>query len=182
MLRFCCFAALFVALAVPIAADAPPPRLAVGDVMPPLRGDLLSGAKAVLPEAARGKVTLLALGFSYDSRFAVEEWGGRFRRAFESRAEVSLYEVPMMGNAARMGRWFIDSGMRRNTPRELHDRVLTVYGSTGAWKKRIGVTDDGFAYLILLDAEGRVAWLHSGLFDAARFDELLQATEALLPR
>jgi hypothetical protein len=28
----------------------------------------------VLPQAARGRVALLLLGFSYDSRFAVEAW------------------------------------------------------------------------------------------------------------
>lgn len=175
--------AIFAVLTTPaLAADPPPPRLAVGDVMPPLRGDLLSGQEVVLPDAARGKVALFALGFSYGSRFAVEEWCGRFRSAYGSRVEVTLYEVPMMGGAARMGRWFIDGGMRRNTPRELHDRVLTVYGSTGGWKARLAVGDEAFAYLVLVDAAGRVAWLHAGLFDGARFDELRQATDALLAR
>jgi hypothetical protein len=156
--------------------------LAVGRQMPPLTGDLLSGDEATLPDAARGRVALLALGFSYGSRFAVEAWCSRFRDAFEGREEVTDYEVPMLGGAARMGRWFIDRGMRRNTPRELHDRVLTVYGDTGAWKRRLGVADDKAAYLILVDGTGRVAWLHSGAFDASRFDELREAVESLLRR
>jgi len=183
MRRALCSLALLASLAGSLAATDPPPaRLAVGEMMPPLEGDLLSGTKAVLPAAARGRIALIALGFSYDSRFPVEEWCGRFRAAFGSRAGVTLFEVPMLGGAARMGRWFIDSGMRRNTPRELHDRVLTVYGSTGAWRQRLAVSDDTWAYLILVDADGRVAWLHAGPFDATRFDELRQATGALLAR
>jgi hypothetical protein len=173
------FLLLFLLPSVVPAAE-PPPRLATGELMPPLQGDLLSGQEAVLPAAARGKVALLALGFSYDSRFPVEAWCGRFRSIYGGRADVTLYEVPMLGGGARIGRWFIDSGMRRNTPRELHDNVLTVYGGTGPWKARLGVTDEDLAYLVLLDRDGRVAWQHAGMFDAARFDELQRATDALL--
>ena len=72
------FAALLSVTAAASATD-PPARLAVGSAMPALEGDLLNGREAVLPDVARGKVALLALGFSYDSRFAVEEWCGRFR-------------------------------------------------------------------------------------------------------
>ena len=57
---------------------------------------------------------------------------------------------------------------------------LTVYGGTGPWKARLGVTDDCFADLLLLDGEGRVAWQHAGLFDGPRFDELRKAADALL--
>jgi len=169
-------------LSLPVAALAaePPPRLVTGEVMPSLEGDLLSGREAVLPAAARGKVTLLALGFTYGSRFPVEAWCEHFRSLYGARTDVTLYEVPMLGGGARMARWFIDSGMRRNTPKALHDNVLTVYGSTGPWKVRLGVTDGDAAYLLLLDRDGRVTWQHGGVFDQARFDELRRAADALL--
>ena len=59
-------------LIVALATAEPYPALGPGDLMPPLRGQFLSGRKAVLPDAARGRVALVALGFTYDSRFAVE--------------------------------------------------------------------------------------------------------------
>ena len=59
-------------LIIALATAAPAPALGPGDLMPPLRGQFLSGRKAVLPDAARGRVALVALGFTYDSRFAVE--------------------------------------------------------------------------------------------------------------
>jgi hypothetical protein len=40
------------------------------------------------------------------------------------------------------------------------------------------VSDNRFAYLILLDPTERVVWVHGGLFDAARFDELRVAVDA----
>jgi hypothetical protein len=51
------------------SAAAPATRLAVGDTLPTLRGEFLTGRPALLPQAASGRVALLLLGFTYDSRF-----------------------------------------------------------------------------------------------------------------
>jgi hypothetical protein len=153
--------------------------LMTGMPFPPLSGEYLTGRKAVLPEAASGKVALLALGFTYDSRFAVEAWTGRFRRDFGSSRDVTFFEIPMIGGMARMGRWFIDSGMRKGTPKELHENVITVYGGTDPWKNRLGFKKGDDAYLILIDSKGIVRWTHSGQFDEARFAELAELVRKL---
>ena len=76
----------------------------------------------------------------------------------------------MIGGLWTLGRWFIDWGMRSGTPAELHEQVITVYGGTGDWKQRLAYSpeheDD--AYLILLDRDGIVRWLHHGAFDESR--------------
>lgn len=157
--------------------------LGVGDILPELKGEYLSGRAAVLPRDSSGRVALLLLGFSYDSRIAVEAWAKRFRTAFGKSADVTFYEIPMIGGMARLGKWFIDSGMRRGTPKADHEHVITVYGGTGPWKERLGgAQDDKAAYLILLDKSGRVAWLHAGPFDEAAFQTLsTKATAATRP-
>lgn len=148
--------------------------LRVGDPFPMLKGQTLSGRDAALPQAASGKVTLVAMGFTYQSRFPVEAWADWYRKTIGSRTDVTLFEVPMLGRLATFGRWFIDRGMRSGTPVELHDRVITVYGGTGAWKRRLSYSpehpDD--AYLIVLDPLGVVRWLHHGTFDELRADDL----------
>jgi hypothetical protein len=160
-------------------------RLAVlktGDRLPALRGEFLSGRPAILPDAAAGKVGLLLLGFSYDSRFAVEAWAKRFRADFGSNPGVTFFEVPMIGGMARMGKWFIDRGMRRGTPKEDHEHVVTVYGGTDAWKDRTGFRDDKAAYVILIDDRGTVAWRHTGGVDLASYDALAAEVRRLLGR
>jgi len=148
--------------------------LQVGDRLPALEGQFLSGRDAELPRASSGKVTFVAMGFTYKSRFPVEAWGSWYRATIGSRTDVTFFEVPMIGGLATLGRWFIDRGMRSGTPVELHDRVITVYKGTGDWKKRLaysaGREDD--AYLIVLDRDGVVRWLHHGGFDQPRADEL----------
>ena len=155
-------------------SPSPPPlALAVGDVLPELRGQYLTGRQAVLPDAAAGRVAFLMLGFSYDSRLAVEAWAKRFRARFGKEPKVTFYEVPMIGGGmARMGKWFINSGMRRGTPTADHERVITVYGGTDPWKERLGFKDPKAAHLILLDQSGRVVWLFAGSLREAAYEEL----------
>jgi hypothetical protein len=151
-------------LIVAFAAVATSPALGPGDLMPPLRGEFLSGRKATLPDAARGRVALVALGFSYDSRFAVEAWIARFRRDFGADSALTFFEVPVLGGLARAARPFIDGGMRRGTPKALHENVITVYGGANEWKLRLGFREPDDAYLLLLDRAGRIVWQHASPF------------------
>jgi hypothetical protein len=153
-------------------AATPVSEIRLGDRLPELRGEFLTGREALLPQAASGRVALLLLGFTYKSRFAVEAWTNRFRMEFPSDPSVTFYEIPMIGGPARLGKWFIDSGMRRGTPKSDHEHVITVYKNTGDWKKLAGFRDPDAAYLLLLDPTGKIAWLHRGAFDEATFMNL----------
>jgi hypothetical protein len=167
-------------LALTAAAAAPVAELAVGDRLPPLRGKFLSGRTSVLPQAASGRVALLMLGFTYDSRFSVEAWAKRFRQDFGTQPKVTFFEIPMIGGMARMGKWFIDSGMRRGTPKADHENVITVYGGTDQWKQRVGFRDTRAAYLILLGPNGKVVWRYAGSLDEEPYKALSSEVSRLL--
>jgi hypothetical protein len=154
--------------------------LSIGETLPPLRGRFLTGNQAQLPDAASGRVALLALGFTYNSRFPVEAWIGRFRKDFGSNPQVTFYEIPMIGGMARLGKWFIDSGMRKGTPRSDQENVITVYGDTDSWEQRVGYVSPDAAYLVLLDKHGAVRWRHSGAFDEDAYKDLSTHVAALL--
>ncbi len=154
--------------------------LSPGEPMPALKGEFLTGRPALLPGVASGRVALLALGFTYNSRFAVEAWIGRFRKDFGDNPQATFYEVPMLGGMARLGKWFIDSGMRKGTPSKDHENVITVYGGTDLWKQRLEFQSPDAAYLILLDQRGVVSWRHSGVFDDAAYKGLSIQVAALL--
>lgn len=156
------------------------PILHPGDRLPGLKGDFPSGRPAVLPDAASGRVALLALGFTYDSRFAVEAWAARFRKDFGDKPQVACYEIPMIGGMARLGKWFIDSGMRKGTPQKDHENVIRVYGGTEAWKQRLQFQSPDAAYLVLLDQRGRVRWLRHGKFDEQDFIDLSRRVAELI--
>lgn len=155
-------------------------RIVTGDPMPVLKGSDLAGKAVTLPDAVKGKVALLAFGFTYDSRHPVEAWVKEFRKAYSDESKVTFFEIPMIGGMGRLGKWFIDAGMRKGTPKADHDHVMTIYGGTGPWKERLGVADENAAYLLLLDREGRVAWAYGGPYSEPRLQELRNITERIL--
>ena len=62
-----------------------------------------------------------------------------------------------------MGKWFIDSGMRRGTPKAGQEHVITVYRGVGDWKKHLDYRAPNDEYFVLLDRVGRVAWRHAAV-------------------
>lgn len=154
-----------------LAASAPA-VLAVGDTLPPLQGRNLAGHGVTFPEATRGSVTLLALGFTYGSRHAVDAWVDSFRVDVAGRTRTHAFRVPMLGGLGRVARGFIDGGMRRGTPRREHPFVVTVTDDVGTWKKRLADPGGDVAHVLLLDRRGRVAFRFTGEFSPAGRESL----------
>ena len=172
---------LIVAGIVTLRVEREEMRVQVGDRFPMLSGQYFTGREAALPEASSGVTRLVAIGFTYDSRYPVEAWADWYRTAIGPRTDVTLLEVPMISGLATLGQWFIDRGMRNGTPVALHENVITVYGGTGAWKAALGYgpghEDD--AYLVVLDGDGVVRWRYHGMFDDATAGELRDVIMAL---
>lgn len=165
---------------VSVSAATPVSELAVGGLLPPLEGEFLTGQTAVLPQAASGRAALLMLGFTYDSRFQVEAWAKRFRQDFATEPSVTFFEIPMIGGLARLGKWFIDSGMRRGTPKADHSHVITVYSNADAWKRRVGFDNPKAAYLILIDQSGKIVWRYTGSLEKKPYEALSSEVSKLL--
>jgi hypothetical protein len=58
--------------------------------------------------------------------------------------------------------------------------VITVYGGTDPWKRRLGFQSPNAAYLILLDPRGVVRWRHSGPMDEEAFAALSRQVATML--
>jgi hypothetical protein len=164
---------------VALAAE-PVSEIKIDERLPKLSGEFLTGRAAVLPQAAAGRVALLLLGFTYRSRFSVEPWAERFRAQFRSDPRVTFYEVPMIGGWGRLAKWWIDGGMRRGTPKEDYEHVITIYKDNGSWKQLVRFDDPDAAYLILLDRTGKVAWRYRGAFDDTAFQTLCTKASELV--
>ena len=175
-----------VSIAQARAADQAKPAapLAVGDVFPRLEAEFLTGRKAVLPDAAAGKSALILMGFTYDSRHDVEAWVEHMGGDVGPNDRVTYFQVPVIGGMGRMAKWFIDSGMRKGTPKALHENVITVYGGVDRWKKAMGFTKahEKSAYLALLGPDGRIQWMHHGGFSEEAMAALKTAMAGADPR
>ena len=103
--------------------SAPPPRRQAETPgrrrrVPRLEAEFLTGRKAVLPDAAKGKVALILMGFTYDSRSRWRNGPSAFKADVRPGPDVTWFEIPVIGGMGRMASWFINSGMRKGTPKE----------------------------------------------------------------
>lgn len=163
---------LCIALLTTVASFSATRELTAGENMPELRGEYLSGRKAILPKDAAGRVALLLLASAISRGSRWKPGLNGFRVDFEKNPQVTFYEIPMIGGMARLGKWFIDSGMRRGTPKADREHVITVYGGTETWKRRLGVHLEDSAHLVLVDQQGNVAWRHAGPFEETSYQAL----------
>ncbi len=160
------------------AATAAP--LAPGAALPPLRGELLTGRDARLPDLTRGRIALVAFGFTRGSSRDVEAWVRRFKSAHGADTSFTWIEVPLISSAvAGLMKPLIQGGMRRGTPETDRAHVMTVWGAPREWKNWLeyGAPDSG--YIVLLDRDGYVRWRGVGPLDDSRWRSLAATSDAL---
>jgi hypothetical protein len=165
------------ALIVPLLlATAPVER---GAILPVLRAEALSGRVIELPSAARGRVALVAFGFTRGSGDAIEAWGDRFRQAYGADSTFVCYEIPVLGGLARLAAPMIRRGMRKGSRAAHQDDVLLLWNNTSDWKQRLGYESGDAPHLVLLDREGRIRWRHAGAPDESSWSGLSAAITSI---
>ena len=152
----------------------------VGKTLPTVSGTTLSGKTLTFPTDTLGKITLLVMGFSYDSRFDVEDWSEAFKERYGDNPQVEYFVMPMIGGVYRLFAPIIDEGMRRGSPPESYDHTVTVYGSIGPLREALGASGATDVWVYLLDRDGTVLFQHGGPFDEQRFEELSSLVDSTL--
>ena len=124
---------------------------------------------------------VLLLGYVQDAQFDGDRW---LFGLLQAETPVAIREVPTIkGFVPRLIANGIDSGMRSGIPSEDWASVVTVYGSDAS--KLVAFTGDENARnmrVLLLDAQGRVAWFHDRGFSAAKLLELDQRAREISNR
>ena len=78
----------------------------VAQKIPELHGTTFSGQAVSLPEAFRGKVGILVIGFSQGSREAVTVWGTKLAADYLDSPSVAYYEIPVLASVPKLIRGF----------------------------------------------------------------------------
>jgi hypothetical protein len=162
-------------LVLGMAATRPAEGLVGGDALPVVHGKSLSGSPVLLPEQAIGHPAMLVVGFSRASKEAAQPWLLNCREHFAAAAGegARCYDVRMVEGIPRLFRGFVEGGMRKGYPAALLDQTVLVYRENDLWKQRLGVADETTAYVVVLDASGRVCGLQKGAFSESALSATL---------
>ena len=137
-----------------------PRREPVGERFPSVVGTSLADDEVRIPEDVAGAPALLLVGFDMDTQFDLDRWLlGLTESGVASR--IAVREVPTIpGMIPGMFSGFIDGGMRKGIPQEDWGAVVTVYGDGDEIARFLGNDVPLPGRIVLLDAEGKVAFFH----------------------
>jgi hypothetical protein len=156
-----------------------PRRDPVGETFPAVTGESLAGEEILLPAALAGAPAVLLCGYVQDAQFDADRW---LFGLLQAGTPAQIREVPTIpGLFPTLLAGTIDEGMRSGIPSEDWASVVTVYGGDAA--KIVALTGDERPRnirVLLLDAEGRVLWMHDRGFSAGKMLELDRAVRALV--
>ena len=145
--------------------------------IPPVHGTALSGDKIDLPDGLKGKVGVLVLGFSHDSRDNVAAWGKRIAADYRGSAGVIYYEMPMLESVPGLLRGFVTKKIAEAVPDGGKSSFVPVTDHEKDWKKITGYKGGDDAYVVVVDSTGLVRWKLQGAASDAHEAELKRQVE-----
>jgi hypothetical protein len=135
--------------------------------LPSVEGESLSRERIPFPELLAGKPAVLLVAYRRDTQEDVDRW---LQFLANDWPQVTRYEVPTIaGIIWRPLAGWIDSGMRGGVPENKWSSVVTLYGGD-ATRLRDFLGDYGgpSAHVIVLDANGVVAWFNAEGYSETR--------------
>jgi len=138
-----------------------PSPLQLGETLPPLTGQTITGHSLQLPEAVHGRQAILIFSFSRAGGQQEQKWATQLSK---DHAPVVIYSAVFLESVPRLFRPLALAGIRGGMPAPLQNRTLILYRDERLWQQRWNGLDKNQAGVILLDPEGRIRWITSGPF------------------
>jgi hypothetical protein len=135
---------------------------AQGLQIPVTHATALSGESVILPEALHGKVGILVVGFSQESRDGVTKWGRRLAAQYQMSPTVLCYEMPMLASVPRVLRGLIVRSMKSSVPAPVQSHFVPLTTDEAAWRALVHYSKSEDAYVLVVDESGKVRWQTEG--------------------
>lgn len=157
----------------------------IGKVFPNMEAETVDDKKVNLPQAVKGKFTLLGLAYSKKSEDELNSW---FQPVFEKFIQkntglfesfgydVSVYFVPMFTgiNAAATGT--AKKKALKNIDPNLLPYILFYKGDLKPYKDALDFEKKDVPYFFVLDQDGKIIYATSGAYTVKK----MEAVEAVL--
>lgn len=133
---------------------------------PRVAGESLKSERVIIPDAYRGKNTLLLVGYAQKAQFDIDRW---ILGVLQADIPVEIVEVPTIaGMVPQMVQGFINNGMRSGIPQSDWASVVTVYQDAPKIIELLGNERPQSCYAVLLDRAGVVVWSSNIGYSAAQ--------------
>ena len=108
-----------------------------------------------MPDDLRAQHTFIVAAFRREQQALVDEWLPWLVDLEERRADVAVYELPVLSSAYSPARWFIDGGMARGVGTDAaRARTITVYTDVAKAVRELGLPGTDTIGVLLVDQLG----------------------------
>jgi predicted transcriptional regulator len=125
------------------------------DAFPHINGQTLGERAVVLPDAFKGKPTILVVTFTRAAQEQARVWTDKLK---QRSLRAPTYQVLELEDVPRLMRGFVRGSIRRGIPKESQDSFVLLFEAQDALKKVVGFNAQDDAYVVLLDANGNIVW------------------------
>jgi hypothetical protein len=160
------------------AVQSAPGLLQVGGVFPTFSGRTITDHSLTLPETATEKPTVLVFSFSRTAGKDARMWNEHLAKDFPDN--VSAYGVIQLESAPKIFRRLAISGIKSSMPVAVQNRTIVLYRDDQLWRQRLGVKNEGRAYVVMLDRSGTIRWINSDRFSDSTYGGLREKLAGLL--
>lgn len=143
---------------------------------PEVVGIDLEGREISLPTGLAGRRNLVAVAFEREHQPVVDTWIAGVEPLLVQDPELRLYEVPTIYEGSTLFRLWLNNGMRAGiTDQVARRRTVTIYVDREQFNTALSIPDTSDVHLLLLNADGLIAWRSTGPANDEKLAALSQA-------
>lgn len=157
----------------------------VGKTFPAMTCENIQDQKVNLPEATKGKYTILGLAYSQKAEENLLTWlqpafttfiEKRKQDLFSMNYDVNVYFIAMFTGANQSAYQASVKRTKQNLQDVLRPHVLFYKGDIDTYQKELSMKNKELPYIFVLDDEGNIVHFTSGAYS----DEKMEAIEEVL--
>ncbi len=145
---------------------------------PEVNGHNLLRKNMQLPDDFAGNLNIVFIAFQRSQQNDIDSWLALTSELEASHPGLRTYELPVIYHMNRVGRFFINEGMRAGIPNNnTRAHTITLYTDRKAFRSQLQLPSSDTMYLLLVDDKGKVVWRCEGPLTEIKTTNLIQQIE-----
>ncbi|MFI5148665.1 MAG: hypothetical protein ACHQRM_02960 [Bacteroidia bacterium] len=157
-------------------------RAQVGKTFPKLSGETLDGTAITLPDASKGKYTLIGMAHSSDAEQDLQTWIDPVYQKYIAKSglldaaeDINVYFIPMFTGSSLPFYEKSKKKMKETTQKDLQGHVIFYKGEISSYKQELSIEKKDTPYIYLLDPQGKIVYTTNGNWTEAKMDAVDEA-------
>jgi len=147
-----------------------------GKMFPTITGETFDGKNVIIPEASKGKPTIIGICFSKAAETDLRTWLNPAYNQFVVKKDttnafgaavsydINYYFIPMLNLVNQVLEKSSQEKIRKQTDKEFWPHLMFYTGGLKEYKKTFEIDNTDLPYFFVLDKTGKIVHVEKGIF------------------